>query len=318
MSSSNDLFLPLEVNFMDNAKIMKAGEKAGWLFLAMSLLSKRLLSDGFVSDQQVKKFGLAGTPQRLAKLQEGEEPLIVRTDGGWVLPAYLKRNKSSAEVRETQRLEREAGVIGNHRKYHKDGRTSPRCDVCTGRLVDPNPPPDNSSARVPDRGPGSTETETEPKTDPQTETEPGTSNGRPASPARQRVQNERVPDLVFEVICEVCGYDRQQLTRDERGRVNTVAKQLKDVDPDEIRRHAANWHLHFPDATLVPQSLTKNWTLTDNPPKIPAPRVVTPPVGDRNTDRIDRVIDEMDGSVQRASELEATPPSSDVLEAKAS
>jgi len=65
-------------------------------------------------------------------------------------------------------------------------------------------------------------------------------------------------DLVFETLADVCGYDwKNEMTDDERGRLNKAVKQLKKINatPDDILVRAQNFVLSygFPPA---PQSIT--------------------------------------------------------------
>lgn len=275
MSNPNDgnLFLPLDVNFWDDPDILEVGERAAVLLQQIWLLSKRTMSDGVVSDLQVRKFGLPGTPARLKALEKRE--LIVRQEEGWVSPSYLKRNRSAAEIRETQRLEREGAALGNHRKWH-GSKTNPRCDYCTGRLVDPNPPPDKDPTRVPDRGGESTETSTE--TEPKSRTTTRTRTGNSSEPAA------REKDPIFDALCESCGINAKELTEAARGPLNKACKDLKDVGatPDEIHRRANAYKTTFAGMNLTPNALSRHWAVLSGVPipvpekqsgaRIPAPR----------------------------------------------
>lgn len=62
------LFLPLDVNFMDDELIALVGEPAAWLYLGMCLRAKSLRSDGVLTDLQVEKLGIAAWKKRLGRL----------------------------------------------------------------------------------------------------------------------------------------------------------------------------------------------------------------------------------------------------------
>jgi hypothetical protein len=282
VSDPNDgrLFLPLDVNFFDDPEILAAGEKAGWLYLHMLTLSKRTLSDGFVADAQVRKFGLTGMAARLSAL--AKDHLIERRDGGWFCSAYAKRNRSAAEIRQTQRLEREAAIIGNHRRWHVEGKTSPRCDVCASRLADPMVPPTRVPDQVPDLPPESTETRTE------TRTRTGSTSAEPSASAR-------APDLLFEAVAESCGYPwgdkRSLLTKSARGELNTGVKQLRDIeaDPAEVATRVRRYRKLWPNAECTATALAKHWHRLEQEP------VTRAPVSDRNRDTIRRVGERLTG-----------------------
>lgn len=89
---------------------------------------------------------------------------------------------------------------------------------------------------------------------------------KPASPRTvsepsRNLGASRDKDDIFEAVCAVCRLDIEKLTKDERGRVNAAAKQLRDVqaEPDEIRARAREYRRIFPNVPLTPQALTGNW-----------------------------------------------------------
>jgi rubrerythrin len=73
-------------------------------------------------------------------------------------------------------------------------------------------------------------------------------------------------DLAFETLCEVCGIGFREITTDQRGRVNTALKQLRDIYADDvtlpqmIRDRAAAWAEVYPEIPVTPQTLTHNWS----------------------------------------------------------
>lgn len=91
------LFLPLDAAFFDDERVIEAGEKAGWLLLAMFCRIKQLGKDGTITDAQIGRLGVPGTRQRLAALVD--VGLICRIDGGYEIPAWLKWNERQS-VRE--------------------------------------------------------------------------------------------------------------------------------------------------------------------------------------------------------------------------
>lgn len=110
------IYVKLDVNYPDDPAFIEAGEAAEILFLRMLCLCKRRLSDGFVSDSQVSRFGLRRTTERLERLTKVR--LIVRDDDrcGWVIPSWLKHNKTKAEVDELSEKRRLAGEMGGRPK----------------------------------------------------------------------------------------------------------------------------------------------------------------------------------------------------------
>lgn len=80
-------------------------------------------------------------------------------------------------------------------------------------------------------------------------------------------------DEAFEAICLVCGIEWQKdpetgvapITKDQRGRVVSALKQLRDIYADDmtlpmmIHERAAAWNATYPAIPLTPQTLTGNW-----------------------------------------------------------
>lgn len=82
---------------------------------------------------------------------------------------------------------------------------------------------------------------------------------------------EREPDLIFEALCEVCGYDwanREKFTNVERQRTNAVVKELRTlygeaelVLPMMIHERATAFHaVYGMETTLTPQALMNHWS----------------------------------------------------------
>jgi hypothetical protein len=74
-------------------------------------------------------------------------------------------------------------------------------------------------------------------------------------------------DFVFDGLRHACPAYQGTLTRNERGQLNTAAKQLREVgldraDPEagnEIVRRAKRWPLLFGDATMTPTAIVSHW-----------------------------------------------------------
>ncbi len=92
-------YVPLDVEFFDNERILNAGEKAAYLYLAMCCRAKKLLSDGRLSPSQVERLHVPGWKQRLTALVEAG--LVVDLDdGGYGIVGWLERNLSALQVEE--------------------------------------------------------------------------------------------------------------------------------------------------------------------------------------------------------------------------
>lgn len=100
---SSRIYLPLDVSFMDDEKIVRAGEQAGWLYLAMALKCKALGVDGVLSDVQVARLQIDDWQHRMEPLIT--QKAVIPRKSGYFLPAYLKWNESVKE--KSERLERD-------------------------------------------------------------------------------------------------------------------------------------------------------------------------------------------------------------------
>lgn len=112
MSGPKGLSVPLDVNFFDHPKVLEAGEKATMLYVQALCLAKRTLSDGFVSDAQIKRFGLSGVAARAHTLRQ--VGLFRRDDeqGGWWIHDFLEWNRSRAEQEAIVAKRKQAGRKG--------------------------------------------------------------------------------------------------------------------------------------------------------------------------------------------------------------
>jgi hypothetical protein len=90
-------YVPLEVDFFDNPKIIAAGEPATMLYLrGLALCKRQWQTDGLIYENQLSTFRLRGVHDRAAKLTE--LGLWVHEDDGYRVAGWLDRNKSAQEL----------------------------------------------------------------------------------------------------------------------------------------------------------------------------------------------------------------------------
>jgi hypothetical protein len=105
-------FLPIDVEFMNDDKIINAGPAAGWLFLAMLLQIKKLGTDGTITQPQMARLFVDKWPRHLETLIEQglvldiSEPINTRKHL-WV-PSWHKWNLSKAERQQISEKARSA------------------------------------------------------------------------------------------------------------------------------------------------------------------------------------------------------------------
>lgn len=101
---STRIYLPLDVSFMDDEKMIEAGEEGAWLYLAMALKCKALETDGVLSRAQIARLHVADWETRLDRLVECKA-VKERAGNTYLLPAYLRWNESKKQ--KNDRLERD-------------------------------------------------------------------------------------------------------------------------------------------------------------------------------------------------------------------
>lgn len=150
------LYVKLDTSYADDEKVILAGERAEVLYVRSLCLAKRILSDGFIADAHLPRFGLPSHAARAKKLCE--VGLWRRDDaaGGYWIVSWLKHNPSAREVDRKRSKASEDGALGNHRRWHvEEGQPNEECDFCReeGRVGDVGAEP--SPDRQPDSGTGS-------------------------------------------------------------------------------------------------------------------------------------------------------------------
>lgn len=134
------LYLPLDVNFMDDPLVMLVGEQAAWLYVCMCLRSKSLLSDGVLTEQQIERLVVPQWKRRLKALttvtdSDGRTLVMDITSEGDAFPRYwitgwFKHNASASQVdaeRSKDALRKATEREAKQRIFERDGY---RCRYC--------------------------------------------------------------------------------------------------------------------------------------------------------------------------------------------
>lgn len=158
-----EIHVELFVNYADDEKLADVSRGARLLYVDALCLAKRTLNDGVLTQSQVEKLAFPDSPAK-ARRQAAElvDSGAWAKDGGrYLIPGFLKRNKSRAQVEVMLAEKAKAGAIGNHKRWHTDGDSDPKCDYCRDPklLAECDPKSSQGAKRS-----GSPETETETET----------------------------------------------------------------------------------------------------------------------------------------------------------
>lgn len=136
---TGEIHVSLYVDFASDPKMLRLARygsearAARDLYVQMICYCKRLMSDGYVPDEAVGLLVYPDPPDVGGKDAErlAEVGLIERCEGGWQVSAFLKRNKSRAEIESDSGRKAEGAAIANHKRWHvKRQVTDPDCPHC--------------------------------------------------------------------------------------------------------------------------------------------------------------------------------------------
>lgn len=144
MARPKRLYVPLDVEFATDPKIITAGHTAAYLYICSLAHAKRAQNDGRIARQQLPYLapGLPGKPEKHAATLVAVG-LWEQHPDGYAIAAWLKHNLSAGDL-QAQEDERSArGVLANHLRHHADkGIVMASCPHCspsqTGPLTVPN------------------------------------------------------------------------------------------------------------------------------------------------------------------------------------
>jgi hypothetical protein len=111
--TASRMYVPLDVGFFDDEKIVAAGEKAAFLFLAMLSKAKLLDTDGTLTRGQIAKLALPGWQARLkALLEPGIDGSVLVVElpmqrDVYFVPAWYKWNESKDDRADRHRRDRD-------------------------------------------------------------------------------------------------------------------------------------------------------------------------------------------------------------------
>jgi hypothetical protein len=122
------LYVPLDVNYFDDDKILTVPPMAELLYVRGLAFAKRARTNGLLAGRQLGVFGARiDHAKRYAGLLVGCG-LWQQVDDGWYITAWLRRNGAVDDVTE---IRADAGAMGAHIRWHvKRRRPDPNCEHC--------------------------------------------------------------------------------------------------------------------------------------------------------------------------------------------
>jgi hypothetical protein len=130
------LFVPLDVNYAEDDKLIDVGPMAELLYLRSLAFVKRSRSNGIIRANQLTT--IATRIPRAHRLADRlvDVGLWERNGAGWSITAWLKHNPPTTEV---AGVKAEAGSRGAHIRWHVERRQpSADCEHCVADgLVQP-------------------------------------------------------------------------------------------------------------------------------------------------------------------------------------
>lgn len=121
-------FVPLDVNYAHDRAIRQAGPMPELLFIRGMAYARRLRTDGVIPDYDLPIIGVGipnVTRHATTLVRVG---LWLAADEGWLIRSFPKWNPITATERTGKQSK--GGALGNHNRWHRDGRRSDDCDFC--------------------------------------------------------------------------------------------------------------------------------------------------------------------------------------------
>ena len=125
------LFVPLDVDFATDPKILQAGPMAAYLYVCSLAYCKRTAEpgrDGIIDREHLKVLavGFGGNAKKYADtlVQVG---LWEPHPDGWSIPSWLKRNPSAVKLDKRRAQLKAKSIMGNHKQHHV-AKKSPALD----------------------------------------------------------------------------------------------------------------------------------------------------------------------------------------------
>jgi hypothetical protein len=123
------LFVPLDVGYAEDHKIIAAGPVAELLYIRSLAFVKRARSDGWLSRNQLAAVSPRISNRARAVQRLCDVGLWTPNGDGWYITAWSRHNQPANDIQKTKS---KAGTLGNHTRWHTgfDGEPNPECTLC--------------------------------------------------------------------------------------------------------------------------------------------------------------------------------------------
>ena len=129
------MYVPLDVNYMSDPRIRRAGPDAELLYLRALAYSKGGETDGIVFDFDIDSLtvGLKNASARIAALVR--EGAWEECPDGWRITGWSKWNEPTERLRDRKKAQARGAAKTNHKKHTGNGlEFLASCLVCLGEV----------------------------------------------------------------------------------------------------------------------------------------------------------------------------------------
>ena len=123
--------MPLNMNYMRDPDIRRAGADAEHLYIRSLAHAKAGQTDGFIGDfdLEVVAVGMKLVAKRVANLEK--VGLWIKAEGGWNIRNWSKWNMTGDEIASDKSRKRNAAMVTNHARWHvAEGKKDRNCTLC--------------------------------------------------------------------------------------------------------------------------------------------------------------------------------------------
>lgn len=127
-------FVPLDMNYLRDPAIRRAGPEAELLYLRGLAHSKAGETEGFIGNYDLPVVAVALKRPEVLAAALVHQGLWLVEDDGWRIRSWEKWNLTRTERDAEKQKKRDAAILTNHKKYHVQGRRESGCPHCQQRL----------------------------------------------------------------------------------------------------------------------------------------------------------------------------------------